>query len=106
MKQRILQGELPEVGEGRRKIAGVLESRSELKKVLRIRCKEELPVCERLGTVAICWCRAYLALNLLAHNGPGDRDVAELLRKLHAAAERMRIPAAGQIREIKDREGF
>ena len=31
---------------------------------------------------------------------------AELLRQAHAAAEKMGIPEAAQLREIMDREGF
>ncbi|MFT4559826.1 MAG: hypothetical protein ACI92S_005221 [Planctomycetaceae bacterium] len=63
---------------------------------------------ERLGaTRDLLVCQAEIALNLLARNAPGDRDeAAELLRQAHAAAERMGIPEAGQIREWQEGEGL
>ena len=63
---------------------------------------------ERLGaTRDLLVGQAKLALILLERNTPGDRDeAAELLRQAHAAAERMGIPEADQIRQIQDREGF
>jgi hypothetical protein len=35
-----------------------------------------------------------------------DERSAELLRQAHAAAEKMGIPEAGQIRRIQEDEGF
>jgi len=88
--------------------ADVLQARGELDEALRIRREEQLPVYERLGaTRDLLVGRAKLALNLLARNAPGDREeAAELLRQARAAAEKMGIPEAGQIREIQEREGL
>jgi hypothetical protein len=90
------------------KIADVLQARGDLDEALRIRREEELPVYERLGaTRDLLVGRAKVALNLLARNAPRDREeAAELLRQAHAAAEKMGITEAGQIREIMDDEGF
>ena len=89
-------------------IADVLQARGDLDEALRIRREEQLPVYERLGaTRDLLVGQAKLALILLERNTPGDRDeAAELLRQAHAAAERMGIPEADQIRQIQDREGF
>jgi len=90
------------------KIADVLMDRGELDEALRIRREEQLPVYERLGDVrSLAVGQANSALNLLARNATGDRDeAAELLRQAHAAAERMGIPEAGQIRRIQESEGL
>ena len=90
------------------KIADVLQARGELDEALRIRRAEELPVYERLGaTHDILICRWWIATYLLQQNAPGDREeAAELLRRAHAAAEKMGIPEADQIRRIQVREGF
>ena len=90
------------------KIADVLQDRGELDEALRIRREEELPVYERLGDeFALVRTRGNMALWLIKRNAPGDREeAAELLRQAHAAAEKMGIPEAGQIREIQEREGL
>ena len=89
-------------------IADVLQDRGELDEALRIRREEELPVYERLGDeFALVRTRGNMALWLIKRNAPGDREeAAELLRQAHAAAEKMGIPEAGQIREIQEREGL
>lgn len=85
----------------------VLHARNELDEALRIRRDEELPVYERLGaTRDLLVDRAYLALNLLKRNAPGDREEAGMLRQAYQAAEKMGIPEAGQIRRIQVREGL
>jgi tetratricopeptide (TPR) repeat protein len=90
------------------RVADVLQARGELNEALRIRREEELPVYERLGaTRDLLVGQAKLALNLLERNALGDRDEAvELLRQAHAAAEKMGIPEADQIRVFMDDAGF
>ncbi len=90
------------------KIADVLQARGELDEALRIRREEQLPVYERLGaTRDLLVGQANSALNLLERNALGDRDeAAELLRQAHAAAEKMGIPDAAQLRRIMADEGL
>jgi tetratricopeptide (TPR) repeat protein len=90
------------------KIADVLQARGELDEALRIRREEQLPVYERLGDeFSLVRARARVARWLLQRNAPGDREeAAELLRQAHAAAEKMGIPEADQIREIQKSAGL
>lgn len=90
------------------KIAGVLQGQGHLDESVRIRREDQLPVYERLDLARdLVVGRTNLSLNLLERNATGDRnEAAELLRQAHAAAEKMGIPEADQIREIMDKEGF
>jgi hypothetical protein len=99
---------LSEIADGQESLADVLQTRGELDEALRIRREEELPVYERLGaTRDLLVCRWWIATYLLVRDAPGDRDeAAELLRQAHAAAEKMGIPEAGQIREVQEDEGL
>ncbi len=75
---------------------------------LRIQREEVLPVFERLGDVRnLLVCRWNLALNLLSRGAAGDREeAAELLIQAREAAERLRIPEAGEIRQFQVRHGL
>jgi tetratricopeptide (TPR) repeat protein len=89
-------------------IADILQARGQLDEALRIRQEEELPVYERLGDVrSRLVCQANIAQALIARGQSGDRDEAgRLLAEARAAAERLRIPEAEQIRAIQERLGL
>ena len=86
------------------KIADVLYTRGELDEALRIRREEELPVYEKLGDVhALVFGRTNLAVTLMKRQAAGDlAEAAGLFDKALVDADRLRIPEAGQIRELLD----
>jgi len=90
------------------KIADILQARGRLDEALRIRREAQLPVFDQLGARRfILVCQAKTALTLLTRSRSGDREEAErLLRLALAAADDMRLPEAGQIREILTNAGF
>jgi hypothetical protein len=90
------------------KIADILQARGQLDEALRIRKEEELPVYERLGGKRdILVCQGNMAFVLLRRKQPGDRDKARgLLAEALRVAEEMKLPEAGQIREIQKQHGL
>lgn len=86
----------------------LLEAKGDLDEALRIKRDEVIPVFECLGAAfELLIGRTNLALLLLRRNASTDREEAvALLRQAHAAAVRMGIPEADQIRAIMDGEGF
>lgn len=101
-------GDFRQVAITQGQIADVLQARGELEEALRIRREKELPGFERVGDVReLLVSRAKYAMILIQRNLAGDRDeAAELLRQAHAAAEKMGIPEAAEIREIQNENGF
>jgi tetratricopeptide (TPR) repeat protein len=89
-------------------IADILQARGQLDEALRIRQEEQLPVYERLGLARdLLVAQAKTAIILLARKEPADHNRArELLCLALAAAEKLRIPEAEQIREILGRENL
>ncbi|MDP8223996.1 MAG: hypothetical protein P9L99_11600, partial [Candidatus Lernaella stagnicola] len=82
--------------------------RGELDEALRIRQEEQLPVYEILGDVREALvCKAYIAMGLLRRNLQGDAaEAAALLEAAYADAVRLRLPEAGEIRQIQKRFGL
>jgi len=85
-------------------IADILNSRGDLDEALRVRTEEELPVYVKLGDVRLLLVgRANLAMYLQSRNRPGDRaEARRLLLLALAAAEKLRVPEAEQIRALSD----
>jgi len=86
------------------KIADILEARGELDEALRIRQQEELPVYDRLGDVRelmiVQW---KIAEQYMEMTPPRRTEANALLCQALRAAEKMRIPEAGQIERILKR---
>jgi len=83
------------------KIADILQARGELDEALRIRQQEELPVYDRLGDVrGLLVGQTNMAILLMQFTPPRRAEANALLCQALRAAEKMRIPEAGQIKEI------
>jgi tetratricopeptide (TPR) repeat protein len=90
------------------KIADILQARGEFEEALRIWSEEVLPAFKKLGDVrGLLVGRTNLAVLYLRRNYAGDREHAiELLRLARAAAEALRIPEAGLIRQVQQHFGL
>ncbi|WP_437692155.1 tetratricopeptide repeat protein [Sorangium sp. So ce176] len=89
-------------------IAGVLRARGELDKALHLLEREVLPVLDRLGDIRskLC-CETNMAIIHLERHAPGDSEAAaELLRSAGRDAERLRLPEAAMIRDLRRNAGL
>ncbi|WP_155799122.1 tetratricopeptide repeat protein [Sorangium cellulosum] len=89
-------------------IAGVLQARGELDKALHLLEREVLPVLDRLGDIRskLC-CETNMAIIHLERHAPGDSEAAaELLRSAGRDAERLRLPEAAMIRDLRRNAGL
>jgi len=83
------------------RIADILQARGELDEALRIRQQEELPVYEQLGDVrSLLITQWKIALQYMEMTPPRRAEANALLCQALRAAEKMRIPEAGQIERI------
>ena len=85
-------------------IADILQARGELDEALRIRQQEELPVYDRLGDVrSLLITQWQIAEQYMKMTPPRRAEANALLCQALRAAEKMRIPEAGQIERILKR---
>ncbi|KYF81465.1 hypothetical protein BE11_36620 [Sorangium cellulosum] len=89
-------------------IARLLDERGQLDEALRLLEQEVLPMLERLGdTQSRLTCQIDMAVLHLARRAPGDRQAAaDLVRAASRDAERLQLPEAAVIRDLRRNAGL